>query len=272
MISAKVIADSTCQDTRLTTLSLVMPMTLIREFNTHRAFSRNASSSRAVPVSKTLQEVTENPVVPIYWGKNQAGMQSYQEIAEEDKNKALQIWLEARDAAVKYASQLAELGVHKQYSNLLLDPFAWIRVVVSSTEWDNFFTLRLHETAKPEIRLLAQEMHKAMTLSEPVSRPVYNAENVSPDMWHLPYISEEERGSHPVTDLVRMSTARCARVSYNKHDSTPPTLEEDMKLSVMLLDQHPPHASPAEHQAIFTGEGKNANFTGWASYRFLLDL
>ena len=250
-------------------------MTLVREFNTHRMFSRSASSSRAIPVATMLKEVTENPVVPIYWGKNEPGMQSYQELEPEVKEQALKVWNEARDSAVKYASQLSELGVHKQYANLLLDPFTWIRVVVTATEWDNFFTLRLHETAKPEIRALAQEMRKAMDASTPVERVSAADPDVveREDVWHLPFITKEERQTLPVKTLLQVSTARCARTSYNKHDGTPSEVEADVKLFEKLVNSVPPHPSPAEHQAVFISQGNMyANFRGWASLRFSLQI
>lgn len=273
-ISADVIQDSISQGIRLTTLKLEFPMTLMREFNTHRVFSRNASSSRAIPAATMIAEVLKNPVIPVYWGKNQKGMQSYEEVSAETKEKALKIWLKARDNAVKSAKALNDLEIHKQYVNLLLDPFTWIRVVVTSTEWDNFFRLRTHESAKPEIRILASAMILAMDASVPVERPSVDDTNVETEAcWHLPFITDEERKTIPVQDLLKMSTARNARVSYNKHDGEPPLMEDDQRLFSMLIEQKPEHASPSEHVACFVDPNqKFANFTGWSSLRHTLGI
>lgn len=249
-------------------------MTLMREFNTHRVFSRNASSSRAIPVATMLKEVMDNPVIPIYWGKNQKGMQSFEEVSEEVKAKALKSWLEARDFAVQKAKELSDLGIHKQYANLLLDPFTWIRVVVTATDWDNFFHLRLDKGAKPEMRDLAEKMLAAMEASTPVERPVVKYGDIDDqECWHLPFISQEERNTIQAKDLLEMSTARCARTSYNKHDGEKPLLEDDVRLFNTLLKEQPQHASPAEHPACFVDPDKRfANFQGWVSLRHSMGL
>jgi hypothetical protein len=68
-ITAKVIADSIADGCpRLITLQLRYPRFIHSEFMTHRAFSRNASSSRAIPVERLIQDVIDDPAMPVYWG------------------------------------------------------------------------------------------------------------------------------------------------------------------------------------------------------------
>lgn len=267
MISAKIIADSIYIKSRLTTFLLVYPRFLHSEFMTHRMLSRNAQSSRAVPVLRRIRAVEENPAIPIVFTKNKPGMQGGEPLADQDE--ARRVWLEGRDAAVAIARKLAALEVHKQYANRVIEPYDHISVIASATEWDNFFALRIHTKALPEIAELAMQMFACMKENVPVS--------MRPGEWHLPFVTDDERrawderdenlGSDP-TGLIRRSVARCARVSYLNHDGKQPTQEEDDALYQRLLADHPIHASPAEHQATPTGiPGFSGNFYGWVQYR-----
>ena len=75
MIEAKVILDSVSPaGKRITTLQLKYPRFIHSEFMTHRAFSRNAASSRAIPVLKRLDMMCQDPVIPLEWGLDQSGM------------------------------------------------------------------------------------------------------------------------------------------------------------------------------------------------------
>ena len=269
-IEAKVIADSIAPKARrLTTLQLKYPRFIHAEFMTHRHFSRNASSSRAIPVEKQIEMLLEDTAMPIHWGQNQSGMQAEQEtdaliygdFCELDMidNRlegitAEQAWLKARDRAVEIARAYVAAGYHKQVVNRILEPFSHISVVVTSSQYDNFFSLRRHKDAQPEIKALADAMHVAMEASTP--RMLYNGE------WHLPYVTDEERkyadsaeniqySDVPIShdDLIKASVARCARVSYLTHDGKKPSMEADLKLYDRLVGMVPLHASPAEHQA-----------------------
>lgn len=258
MFKAEVIADSVCGGIRLTTLSLIYPRFIHAEFMTHRVFSRNASSSRAIPVKRMLELVRTEPAMPIHWGKNQSGMQAYSELTEDEIVQAKQLWIEAAFGAANVAEKMAAMGLHKQVANRVLEPFQHMNVVVSSTDWKNFFDLRDHEMAQPEIRVLAQEMKKAMDDSLPVER-------VSGD-WHLPYVSESEKEN--LLDAVRISAARCARVSYRTFEGTIPKIEEDLKLFDKLAKAEPPHLSPLEHVAVYEDSDKRfGNFRGWKQLR-----
>lgn len=263
MITAKIVEDSISPvDVRITTLQLVYPRFIHAEFMTHRVFSRNASSSRAEPVMKHIDRIRNEPAAPIYWGSNKPGMQAGEEVT--DKQMAIDTWMAAKDSAVEWAVELHKLGLHKQIVNRVLEPFSHINVVVTSTEWDNFFSLRIHPDAQPEIKMLAEAMKDAMDASLP--NPLdYGS-------WHLPYVNHAERAKLEDVTLLQLSTARCARVSYLKHDGTNPNIEDDIVLYERLVGGKPLHASPTEHQASPLKDPlqKSNNFTGWLQHREML--
>lgn len=252
MISARVIQDSISPDkVRLTTLSLTYPRFILAEVNTHRMLSKNSASSRAMSVNKMLTEVVENPALPVWWGKEQRGMQAREGFLYDRDHEFLRSkWLSARDFAVFYAGLLADYGLHKQTVNRLLEPFSHAQTVVTATEWDNFFILRRHKDAQPEMKALADAMHDAMEASAPKA--------IAAEGWHMPY-----------ADDIKCSVARCARVSYAKSDSQSDT-EKDIALHDRLKQSG--HWSPFEHQATpADGTKFYANFRGWLQYRHAIN-
>lgn len=270
MIEAKIITDSIGPHrVRLTTFVLDYPRFIHAELMTHRVFSRNASSSRAIPVEKILSKIKETPAMPIHWGLNQKGMQADKEADKLTGAVCESLWLQARDAAVDIATTLTGLGIHKQVVNRLLEPFSHISVVLTATEFDNFFGLRCHPDAQPEMRELAERMRDAYYSHTP-SRVAYGA-------WHLPFIKPEERlapGNYdtkvgsPKNEplLIKASVARCARVSYLTHDKKNPTIDEDVALHDRLLLSK--HLSPMEHIATpSTSLDFCGNLKGWMQYR-----
>jgi thymidylate synthase ThyX len=274
MIEAKIICDSIAPSAvRLTTFVLTYPRFIHSEFMTHRVFSRNASSSRAIPVKKSIQMVIDNPVIPLAFTKNKAGMQGGVALTGDQEAAATAAWLEARDKAVEMAQKLADLEVHKQYANRILEPFSHITVVCTATDWANFFALRCHEMAQPEIHALADLMYREYTSSNP--------EDLAEGEWHLPFVTPENAKiaiekylvKYPSAEFIdlagRMSVARCARVSYLNHEGNTPSLEEDLKLYDRLVGSAPIHASPAEHQAMAVGDAnvRSGNFHGWIQFR-----
>lgn len=303
-ISAKVVADSRASRSgvRLTTLLLRYPRVVHSELMTHRVFSRNASSSRAIPVERLIQQVLDDPFVPLHWGKNQPGMQAHEQtsapvIVFDDAPRFTRegAWLAARDEAVRYARAFANAGYHKQLVNRLLEPFAHITVLVTATEWDNWFALRNHPDAEPHIQLLAQAMLQAMDQSVPKERATLD--------WHLPFADDEvtnEEAKRYLRDqllrrfsrkeltkiLLKVSAARCARTSYDRHDGSKAQIGEDIALHDRLVVSKPAHASPVEHQAhpdSFTSVGPQSlkrwsnprlhgNFVGWCQYRHVAGL
>lgn len=263
-ITAKVIADSVnTYDQRITTLELQYPRFIHSEFLTHRVFSRNAASSRAIPVAKMIEQVRRDPAMPIHWGQNQPGMQAQQEV--QHANHARDLWHQAARLAADQAQALAEVGLHKQVVNRILEPFQLMRTIVTATEWSNFFHLRDHEDAQPEIRALAIAMREAMEGSQPTRRMSWE--------WHLPYVLDHERGRLKDDLLPKLSTARCARVSYLTHDGQEPDIDKDLGLYERLVGSTPIHASPAEHQAYPAkyANDRSGNFTGWVQHRKLIE-
>lgn len=280
-ITAKsVLSSISPEGVRIDTLLLRYPRFIHAEFMTHRQFSRNASSSRAIPVERLIADVENDPAMPIFWGKNQKGMQAQEELGDIEKGCAIDSWLEAKDNAVRAASSMAAGGAHKQIVNRILEPFAHINVVVTSTEWDNFFALRIHEDAQPEIKVLAEAMRDAISSA--------NVQKLNYGQWHLPFVSGYEVAangglSDPSGNLRVVSAARCARTSYKTHDGRVSTLEEDIALGERLTKSRPFHASPFEHQAMpdFYTETENGkewfrpylhrNFTGWIQNRAYME-
>lgn len=243
-ISAVVIEHSlhpSEQGKPLITIQLRYPRFIHSEFMTHRVFSRNASSSRAIPVAKMIEQVRNEPAMPIHFGKNQPGMQANQELQGDERDLAVHQWKLAAERAADSASILEMIGTHKQVANRILEPFQFISVIVTATEWDNFFELRDHPDAQPEIKELARVMKLAIAESKP--RLLHYGE------WHLPYVTEQERKYYNVESCKQMSAARCARVSYLTHDGKEPDVGKDFDLFDRLVSSKPLHASPIEHQA-----------------------
>lgn len=149
----EILADSLSpQGHRLTTMKVTFPRFILAEFNTHRMFSRNSASSRAIPFKKMVKMVEENPFIPMAWQKDHKGMQGTEYLfadQPEHTNHPKWGWLRARDEAVKAAIRLSELEVTKQLVNRLLEPFMWHTVIVTATEWENFFKLRCPQYHTP---------------------------------------------------------------------------------------------------------------------------
>lgn len=272
-ITAKILADSIAKNNRrITTFVLEYPRFIHSELMTHRVFSRNSASSRAIPIERFIQKVNDDPAMVVHWSKNQKGMTQSSEVGEQEKIAAKMEWLRARDNAVASAKYLSGLGVHKAVANRLLEPFIHMKVVLTTTELDNFFELRCHEDAQPEIRVLADAMLDAVRSSVPVVK-TQDASDWSG--WHLPFVTEEELADtseqNCFRNLVR-STARCARVSYDRVDGGSSDFENDLRIFKQLGESKPLHLSPFEHSA-FPAIDTNSyfNLVGWQSLRWHLE-
>lgn len=269
MYSAKILADSIAHNgKRLTTMEISYPRFVHAELLTHRAMSRNSVSSRAIPQKKLKERITKDPAMPVWWGKNQKGMQAREELGASAKVEAQAIWLEARDAMIGFSDRLAALGLHKQIANRLLEPWMYITVILSATEWDNFFFLRVHPDAQPEIAHVARMMKEGYIKSKP--RLLAKGE------WHLPLVSEVEKMEYSFLKLRQVSTGRCARVSYLTHEGIR-DFEADLTLHARLLKpgtvMEPQHLSPFEHVATPADDAghRGGNFYGWKQYRQLIE-
>lgn len=292
MISAKVIADSfnPTFDARITTFELVYPRFIHSELMTHRVFSRNAASSRAIPIDKVIELLRTTPAMPVHWGKNQAGMQAKAEIDNIEGAKLL--WLAARDSAINHAIVMRDMGLHKQIVNRVLEPYQLMKTIVTSTNYNNWFWLRDHEDADPTIAELAAVMAIAYDASTP--------EMLINNEWHVPYVKTlsspyqgrvylDELDNYITAEEAQMISASCcAQVSYRKNDGS---LEKASMVFDRLINSVPVHASPVEHIATpiafesdtfdyFNVEGVthidnlglpySGNFHGWIQFRQLI--
>lgn len=264
-ITAKVIKDSIYDGHRLTTLELHYPRIILAELNTHRQLSKNTSSSRAIPVEKIISNVLRDPYVPLQWGLNQKGMSSFTNADEATSNKAKDQWLRALSEVVERVEELINLGIHKQFANRILEPWSHVNTVISGTEWENFFKLRISKYAQPEIRDLAMSIKVAMDNSIPKKvNPILDIDGG----WHIPYILEDEEDM-PTDTKIKISVARCARVSYKSNTTNKlSSIDEDIALFERLKENR--HLSPFEHIAT-PYKFDNANFVGWKQYRKFLE-
>lgn len=263
-ITATIIADSINEKgNRMTTYELEYPRFIHAEFMTHRILSKNAASSRAIPVSKMIDNIVNSTAVPIHWGKNRKGMQATEEndelipvkingqLFKVDRQTA---WLLSRDSAIDFAQAFADAGYHKQIVNRIIEPYKMIKVVCSGTEFDNFFWLRRHTDAQQEIRELADTMYRAYCRNEPYT--LFDGE------YHLPYITpkvyekcieysenynkKNREKYNPQSLAIKVSASCCAQVSYRSTDTG---IDKALKIYKQLIESKPIHASPFEHQA-----------------------
>lgn len=262
--SARVLLDSISPaGARLTTMEARYPRFIHAELLTHRLFSRNSASSRAVPTRKMIEMVRTEPAMPLWWGRNQPGMQAFAEVDSAARELAEEEWRRALDDALAHAERLAasDINLHKQLVNRILEPFSWITVIITATEWANFFTQRTHEDAQPEIKHLADLMLAAFRASEPRVRQLGD--------WHTPLILPDEEAVLSTEQRLQISVARSARVSYLSHDGSR-DLVKDLDLYAKLVEGGANgHWSPFEHVATPLAD-RNAwsgNFRGWEQYR-----
>lgn len=324
-ISARIVADSINENgKRITTFELEYPRFIHAELMTHRVFSRNAASSRAIPVTRAIELIQNDTAMPSHWGKNQPGMSAKEEcyatfpvdlpiLSEEgdfffdiDGNLATKtversredMWNIARDNAIEIAKLFNEAGYHKQIVNRLLEPFTHIKVVLTASEYDNWFWLRNHPDAQPEIHILAERMFAEYEASTP--------ELLLAGEWHVPYydkgywkpsgyIKLDGQGSFDIidgqrdglgvslADALAVSSSCSAQVSYRRLDDS---VEKARDIFKRLVESLPPHFSPFEHQATpMSGQGFNqagvthmdkaghyysGNFQDWVQHRQLI--
>lgn len=282
-IEAKIVADSiNSHGCRITTFTVVFPRFILAEFNTHRAFSRNSASSRARPFQVMLKDVRDDPFIPIRWMSTHKGMQGTDYLDEKESQAAVAEWLKARDLAVEQAIKLDKLKVTKQLVNRLLEPYMWHEVIVTATDYENFFALRAHADAEIHIAALAEAMLKAYNASTPVV--------LKSGEWHIPFADHmnqmkiellfvDVKSSLSTAEQVEVAKrsiacARCARISYRPFGSEDCyDYSADLKLFNQLLSGG--HMSPLEHCAKAMTEvewlaypnGQCGNFRGFIQYR-----
>ena len=272
-ISARVIEHSVFNvtDKPIATIVAVYPRWILAEVNTHRALSKSSMSSRAVPIRTILAQVWNDPAIPVEWGKHPVGggMQAPEQLTGWRRSAARFGWIAASKVACGFAYAFWKLGLAKQLTNRVLEPWQWTTTVITATEWDNLWELRIHPDAQPEFRVLATAMKAALDASTP--RTITPLMDGTAWGWHLPFVTDEERNNYPMYSCIQMSIARDARVSYLNHDGSRPDMGKDVKLFERLVGSRPLHASPTEHQAMPAGTAgeASANFRGWIQFRQL---
>jgi len=246
---AEVLADSIASNVRLITLLVTFPRFILAEFNTHRMFSRNSASSRAIPVEKRIAQVWRTPFVPESFSVNKRGMQADANLGGWKAACARWLWLFASRVCCVIAWLMCKLDVHKQHANRVIELWAWHTVIVTATEWDNFFGQRKHKAAQPEMQITAKCMFDAIEDSDPVT--------LEPGEWHLPFIeycvydrdgdpdNNPERAL-PIEQQLQISVARCAAVSYERQAVVKPIGEYAARHDQLVSSAH---WSPLEHQA-----------------------
>lgn len=276
-IEVQIIADSIGDRSgRITTFELTYPRMIHSEFMTHRLFSRNAMSSRAVPIKKMVELIRTNPAMPVRFGANQPGMQDkgmehdgkvWYDWTETEDGLAYNLfctgreaWMKAAENACEWAERFDKAGYHKQVANRLIEPFQMMKTVMTTTEMENFLWLRVDADADPTIEVLANLMKDALSDSSP--------EWLQPGTWHTPYVDHiydggpmgeghrfvgyavYDEGGSPVMlteeEALRISASCCGQVSYRRLNSTK---DKALDIYTRLVAGKKVHASPFEHQA-----------------------
>lgn len=258
MIEAEILADSVNFDgDRLTTFRLKYPMAIHAQVMTHRVFSRNARSRRAM---KPERFAVDCDWVPDFYGPAAEGSKMHAgPLDGRDKAIARIKWDHARAQALHYAATLESDGVHRFFSNVLTSPFAYTDVVLSSTKWAGFFEQRISDAAEPHLRQLAVMMRDAIESSVP-----YRLDWCD---WHLPIVTRAELDTWGIAAARYISAGRCARVSYGADMIREAT--DDYKLGVSLQDAG--HWSPFEHQAHPRIGCTGNNYVGWQQFRGMIE-
>lgn len=240
------------------------------ELLTHRIFERNARSSRAVPIMTMLKEVWYKPFIPTYFGKNKKGMQAGEELTGFKRLVARTTWVLSSKLACVAAYIMLKAGLHKQIANRVLEPYSYIDTLITSTEWENFKNLRVHADAEPHFRDLAVMIMKIVHDPE-------SYQTISEGEWHIPYVTEDEKRIYPVETLLKLSTARSARISYAPFNGKGDVVSEKERYE-LLVGSKPIHASPAGHQAQLKPKNVKPKVNlsgclgeGWIQHRKLLE-
>jgi thymidylate synthase ThyX len=264
-----IVADSSNSfGIRIVTFLITFPRFILAEFNTHRVFTRNSASSTAIPFKKALRSVMTNPFIPIKWMKDHKGMQGTEYYTSSLKTFILKnLWLMARNMAVIFAWILNKIGLTKQICNRIIEPWMWHTALVTSTEWENFFSLRAHKAAEIHIQEIAYMMMNAYNYHTPVV--------LNDGEWHIPFLNlidpdalKEILTKDGMVDekewldaVIKISTAQCARTSYTNvgDDTKKINYLNDMKLHDTLAASG--HWSPFEHIAKPMTKTEYCNFT-----------
>lgn len=271
-IDAVVICHSQSpDDEELITVEVNFNRSILAQVNTHRILSRNYQSSRAVPVEKMLEQVRNNPALPVSWGKNRRGMVAGGELDTpvevytteiHGKCSKEEAWKHFAKESATHAEDLHKAGYHKQIVNRLLEPFMWTKGVITATKqgWESVFKLRCHSHAQPEFQALANIIKERIEQSTPVKKEWGE--------YHLPYVNDPV----DIEEAIKLSCSCCAQVSYRVLDQS---YEKARKVYDMLNlpiegaeQEDPPHFSPTEHIAKVVPYGMSGNFNSYSFYQY----
>ena len=228
----------------LLTYLCTYPRIIHAEMMTHKMLNKNASSNRAIPGMKQLENTQANTFTPSVFQKLHKGMQGSEAFEGEELEKVQDWWRRSAINAVISAGEGIELGVTKQLTNRWLETPGYITVVITGTEWANFFGLRCHQDAEIHIQELAYQM-KDLYLHAKIGGGLTQLEE---GQWHLPFVTAEEKSTLDIEVQKKLSVARCAWTSYKTPEGKIPSLERALKIYDQLYTSQPMHASPFEHQ------------------------
>lgn len=215
--------------------------------------SRNAASSRAIPVQKMLEQISNQPAMPVHWGKNQSGMQAREALCPEDAAEAEEWWRQGAQLMVEHVRH-CPVALHKQVINRVLEPWMLMTVVVTATDWNNWRALRAHPDAQPEIYELAKQVVELLDNTEPFK--------LLAGELHVPFVErqrEEDGLKYLVPDedgwmfyipedvALQVSASCSAQTSFRALDFS---VEKSQRIYTKLVEDRPVHASPFEHQAV----------------------
>jgi thymidylate synthase ThyX len=237
----------------LVSIEYVVPLYIHTEILTHRRFSRNASSARAM---STTRYAGLGYYMPPQFYQSQKGMEAS---AQPIKHQwlARMVWSAAIQGTELAARVLERLKVAKEQRNRLIAPAKMVKGIITGTEsaWQSFFHLRNNKNADTAMQVFAREAYHAIINTR-----------WSYDTIHAPY---------DIDPLV--NAARAALVSYAKIESI-----DDYKLANRLLKDG--HMSPFEHYAVWRLQPTLSNLTcssndvhfdyvthGWEHHRATLE-
>lgn len=284
---ARVLADSVSpHGVRLLTVEMTYPRIIHSEQMTHRVFSRNSASTRAIPLKNQIVNLIENPFVPEKFGINQPGMQSFQHLAGKKYEEAVEIWLQGRDRALTTAIELLlglELaGEILEYESKAQREYVDGEVIreklpdILAQLPDSGSTIDLAETSLLNVHkqlagrgLEAYMWHTALYTGTDwnnydglrdhpdaqgeiatIARLAKQAikESTPKELAHGEWhLPFVEPGEFDdVTDGIKASGARCAAVSYNRQTAQRDFDAEEKRYQMLVEGGH---MSPLEHQA-----------------------
>lgn len=257
MYRARKLADSISLDgVRVTTIEATFPRFILAEINTHRVFSRNSASSRAIPPERIIERIWADPFIPETFNQRVKGMGVGKKLDEKAQAKCIDAWITARDASIRSAHELIRADVDKSRINRLLEPWMWHTAIITSTEWENFFALRCPDGDKIDFDFPAQPEFQQIAILMRAAMDVGSATVLQDGEWHRPMVDvnvdgdeiykafKGENDAFYTDALNRLASRRLARVSFDKHTEAELVAASIDKAGQLVGSGH---FSPTEH-------------------------